>query len=83
MFAWQMLGKWIYKVLLVTYALESSSNPLELCIALDQSEFICTSDADSIAAERSCLFELGPLETIEGVLIDCWGKEEMTAECLH
>jgi len=52
---------------------------LELCIALNQSEFICTSDDDSIAAVRNCLFVLDPLETIEGVLIDCWGKEEMTA----
>jgi hypothetical protein len=56
---------------------------LELCIALDQSEFICTSDADSIASIRNCLFEIGPLETIEGVLINCWGKEEMTAKYLH
>jgi hypothetical protein len=53
------------------------------CIALDLSELICTADADSIAPVRNCLFELGPLETIEGVLIDCWEKEEMTAKCLH
>ena len=56
---------------------------MELCIALDQSELISTSDADSIAPVCYCLFELGPLETIERVLIDCWGKEEMTAKCLH
>ena len=52
------------------------------CIALDQCEFICTSDADCIAPVRNCLFELGPLETIKGVLIDCWGKEAVTDKCL-